>query len=513
MTDVEAFLGQRIRDGELAVGDRFELRQLDVQSRGAHVSEVEVLAREDVVDASATAEDEEPRMVGCFKVRERDPKSGASTILWLDDDGAFVRLVAEGGVSYRRVARGQAEAVPVRPAEYSVTTPSRPWLERIMSADRLWLDLHLRGDADRPLPEFPTSPWSRVVDIQGSDEEGWIVKMRVDAFDDPDLTTTLPIEAKGLERYLESTALMPTKHEELQAVVAEVVGDEKDARTAAEALARWVFRELDKKSPNVAQASALQILRERRGDCSEHALLYVALCRAAGIPARECSGYVCIGPQWGAHAWAEIWLGEWLGADPTTGEVGPGARYVFFGYSEDPESFPGIVSARARGRLRFVVTRLEEGEESVDLEDEDDWYLHDRESGRYRHALAGIELRDVPRDWVVRVVGNNRAVVRAPDLTVTVRADADQGFTLEQFGGANATFGGLPARKIELGTRGVAYMLHSRRRLMQILVQTQDVAKMLPLVEAALAPTFADPPRGPDPEDLLGAENGAEEGE
>ncbi len=135
----------------------------------------------------------------------------------------------------------------------------------------------------------------------------------------PGPTTTLPIEAKGLERHLESTALMPTDHEELQAVVAEVVGDEKDARTAAERLARWVFSELDKKSPEVAQASALQILRERRGDCSEHALLFVALCRAAGIPARECSGYVCIGHQWGAHAWAEIWLGEWIGADPDHG--------------------------------------------------------------------------------------------------------------------------------------------------------------------------------------------------
>ena len=54
-------------------------------------------------------------------------------------------------------------------------------------------------------------------------------------------------------------------------------------------IAAFVFT-LEKQSPEISDTTAVEILKERRGDCSEHAVLFVALCRAAGIPARRCSG-------------------------------------------------------------------------------------------------------------------------------------------------------------------------------------------------------------------------------
>ena len=33
---------------------------------------------------------------------------------------------------------------------------------------------------DRALPEFPESPWSRVLKVEGNDEDGWVFKMRPD---------------------------------------------------------------------------------------------------------------------------------------------------------------------------------------------------------------------------------------------------------------------------------------------------------------------------------------------
>lgn len=58
-------------------------------------------------------------------------------------------------------------------------------------------------------------------------------------------------------------------------------------------------------------------------DCRMMTALFVALCRAAGIPARRVGGYI-IGPEGVAfHHWAETWLEDagWLPFDSITGET------------------------------------------------------------------------------------------------------------------------------------------------------------------------------------------------
>lgn len=512
MTDAEAFLSARIRAGEVKVGDRFDMRLLDVRARKARVIPVEILAREEVEDGGRepAVEGEAPPAIPCFKVRETDPETGSQSTMWIDEDGAFVRLVTDNGQAYRRVRREQAETAPVRPAESRITVPSYPVLERIMSADRQDLDLHLQGDAERALPAFPDSPWSRVTGRRGNDDEGWVFEMELRRHDAPAVDTTLPLaEPERFERELEATVLMPCRHENVQAITREIVGDTTSAREAAHRLARWVYENLEKASPAVGQASALEILDSRQGDCSEHAVLFVALCRAAGIPARQCSGYVCVGSDWGAHAWAEIWTGEWIGADPTTGEIGCAARYVFFGYPDRPDSYPGVVSARASGRMRFVTTRIVEGDDDYPLEDVEAWHIHDKEAKRYVHVLAGIEARDPPRAWVVRMFGTKGARVKAPGLDVRIEATADQGATLGSFGpmsGGSRRFAGLPALGSLRPGRGAFFLVHSRRRLIQISVRGENASAALPEIERVFAATFEDPPRRPTPQDEPPAE-------
>ena len=62
---------------------------------------------------------------------------------------------------------------------------------------------------------------------------------------------------------------------------------------------------------------ALYAAQNKVGDCTEYAALFVALCRARGLPARVAAG--CFGDEPDpAHAVAEIWLnGVWFGMDPT----------------------------------------------------------------------------------------------------------------------------------------------------------------------------------------------------
>lgn len=75
---------------------------------------------------------------------------------------------------------------------------------------------------------------------------------------------------------------------------------------------------------------------QKSGDCSEYADLFVALCRAKGIPARVVIGYVVEvddEDDLPKHAWAEVYLEDygWVQFDPTWGDnEKPWLREILF---------------------------------------------------------------------------------------------------------------------------------------------------------------------------------------
>jgi len=74
--------------------------------------------------------------------------------------------------------------------------------------------------------------------------------------------------------------------------------------------------------PNDPDHGAEWALQQRKGVCTEFADLFVALCRAEGIPARFCEGYLVGSPlvtPKHAHAWAEVYTQKygWVPIDPS----------------------------------------------------------------------------------------------------------------------------------------------------------------------------------------------------
>lgn len=85
---------------------------------------------------------------------------------------------------------------------------------------------------------------------------------------------------------------------------------------------------------NIAENCA----RNLRGDCGVMALLFITLCRCAGVPARWESGWYAEPGDCGAHDWAQFYAAPygWLYADPSfgTGAVRTGneaLRQFYFG--------------------------------------------------------------------------------------------------------------------------------------------------------------------------------------
>ncbi|MCB9744763.1 MAG: transglutaminase domain-containing protein [Alphaproteobacteria bacterium] len=165
---------------------------------------------------------------------------------------------------------------------------------------------------------------------------------------------------------LAPTAFLPVQHPEILAKAEEVVGGIDDRREAAERLTDWVHEYLYK-APTIGVPNALEVLRVGQGDCNEHTALYVALARAAGMPARIAAGVVFsdrIGST-GAfyyHAWPEVWMGEaggWVPVDPTFGQFPADATHVKLveGDLERQIEIMGVM-----GRLGFERVKTPEGE-------------------------------------------------------------------------------------------------------------------------------------------------------
>ena len=79
-----------------------------------------------------------------------------------------------------------------------------------------------------------------------------------------------------------------------------------------------------------------------KGDCGLQALLFINLCRIAGIPARWQSGMSLEPDYSGSHDWAQFWLEGWgwLFCDPSYGgsayRAGAAERHRFFFGNLDP---------------------------------------------------------------------------------------------------------------------------------------------------------------------------------
>ena len=81
-------------------------------------------------------------------------------------------------------------------------------------------------------------------------------------------------------------------------------------------------------------------------------MLYVALARAAGLPARPVAGLVDLGGRFYYHAWPEVYLGDWVAVDPTLDQFPADAghvRFVVNGLARQVELLPFI------GRLKLEV--------------------------------------------------------------------------------------------------------------------------------------------------------------
>ena len=134
-----------------------------------------------------------------------------------------------------------------------------------------------------------------------------------------------------IKENLKETIDYPVRHPQIIHLAKQAIGE---ARTPLEKVKRLLsfVSEYVKDEYAVGLMSVFDILSERRGDCTEHALLFTTLARAAGIPARQVYGLLYMGDDglsFGGHVWNEVVIdGQWRSVDPALGQLEIDATHI-----------------------------------------------------------------------------------------------------------------------------------------------------------------------------------------
>jgi transglutaminase-like putative cysteine protease len=148
---------------------------------------------------------------------------------------------------------------------------------------------------------------------------------------DDALGNEFPADAPPGEEDLLPNSLIQSDDDQIHRLAREIAADATSKWEIAVALERHVRDFIENKGFTQALSSAAEVIRSREGDCTEHAVLLAALCRAREIPSRVVIGLVYYRPAGGFayHMWTEVWIEDrWLPLDATLGQGGIGAAHL-----------------------------------------------------------------------------------------------------------------------------------------------------------------------------------------
>ena len=272
--------------------------------------------------------------------------NGLTSKAWIDDNEEIVRAETPLGFTLRRISPQEAlaPAGETPPSDLLRTVAVRPeGMKPFRGAKRM--TVRVSG--------VPETNYPPVDDVQTANGAEYTIASPPEPLDMP---SGGPLD-ETLKASLAGDAFIQSEHPRVKGLAGKIVGDEKDPWRQAKRIYDWVHENI-RKTVVLSVPSALETLETREGDCNEHAVLFAALARAAGIPTR-----VAIGLAWSDdldgfyyHAWPEVHVGRWIPMDPTLGQPIADATHVKL-LNGNIETWPQLLPYI--GQLRMDIVSIE----------------------------------------------------------------------------------------------------------------------------------------------------------
>jgi transglutaminase-like putative cysteine protease len=338
-----AAFGQHLR-----VGETFSVPLLEPGSATIRPLRVRVAAESTfIVPDSAVFDSAAARWVAATNDTVRawrleHDAPGAPTVSWVDAGGELVRQETAWGLTFQR----SAFEIISNNYRRARKTESSAWRRAIPGILPLVGSGHVpdttaavqqflvRGDSSGP----PGVPRALVGGRQSLRGDTLLVRR-----DTPADSTGPPADAHGPGWEL------AVLHDSVHGIVSAALARGGSGWDSVRALTRWVAQRIATDTAGTAVGTALNALRTRKASADGKARLLVSLARAAGIRARVVTGVAVFPDGVFAHSWSELWVGRWIAADPSFGQVPASARLIRIRVGErsrQVDLLPLVASAR-----------------------------------------------------------------------------------------------------------------------------------------------------------------------
>ena len=312
------------KDTHLSVGMLEALVNRDLMPGESRTFDVfdPIVMTERPVKVSVLAEETIPIMGHQEKAKKVSVEfMGTPQFSWIGKDGTVLREEGSFGIKLEQVSREEAlQKAALLPGVDLVEIASIPANRTIDDVDRLKeLKVRLAGIEERAL--FLSGGRQSFRDK--------VLTIRKEAVSNPLSRESGEELSEEGKKCLESTPFIQSDHPEIQAKAREIVSADDPAIVKAKKLVAWVYKHVQKK-PVLSVPNALETLRNRVGDCNEHAVLLAALARAAGIPAQVEMGVVYQNGRFYYHAWDVLYLGAWITADSVMEQLPADVTHIRF---------------------------------------------------------------------------------------------------------------------------------------------------------------------------------------
>jgi hypothetical protein len=295
---------------QLETGKKFFFSTFDPSTLSQQITTVVVEGREQIRVGART----EPA------IKLRQSFRGISVVSWVDGQGRTLKEESPAGLSLVRQSVEEAKGASSRAVSLDIVAQTSIPVAKAISdpQSRSELQLKLSGInlANFPLNGGRQRLSGSDLDIRREDPRRLSAK-------------TMPIKDARVISYLQPTPFLQADHPNIRALTAKILNGEIDSYRAAVKIKDWVYKEIAKQ-PTVSIPNALEVLQTKKGDCNEHTVLFNALARAAGIPAKTVVGIVYLRGAFYYHAWSEIWLGEWISLDSVLNQFPADVTHVKF---------------------------------------------------------------------------------------------------------------------------------------------------------------------------------------
>jgi transglutaminase-like putative cysteine protease len=284
---------------------------------------------------------------------EKSPSQPGSSQFVLERHVADVIAAAE--------KTGNPHVAPVRHrVNYTLTIPRDHPLVRPGATVRCWLPYPQEHERQREIKLLGTLPSKHLIAPAGTPQRSVYFEQRIEdgttpiAFNvrfeyastayyprlDDALAKPLPLAFGG--NYLAERPPHIVSSPLLKETVAKIVGNEPNPLKRARKVFEFVHNEIRycaEEEYGTIPSFTEKALRTRKGDCGIQGMTFIAMCRAAGVPARWQSGWETKPGSWNMHDWAEFYVEPWgwLPADPSYGlrtSDDPKVRHFYFGHQD-----------------------------------------------------------------------------------------------------------------------------------------------------------------------------------